>query len=77
MVIIKQSHEGNSKLVLQFEGRSAFPLEYEDYDEFNFWMAEVELDLFKDKKNFTLHQARQKFSFDERKKICWIIGKPL
>ena len=29
MVIIKQSHEGNSKLVLQFEGRSAFPLGYE------------------------------------------------
>ena len=36
MLIMKQSHGQNSKLVLQFEGRSAFPLEYEDYDEFNF-----------------------------------------
>ena len=70
MVIIKQSHEGNSKLVLQFEGRSAFPLGYEQSDEFSFGMVRVELDLFKDKKSFTLHQARPKFSFDERKKIC-------
>ncbi len=58
MVIIKQSHEGNSKLVLQFEGYSAFPLEYGESYEFSFGVVRVELDVFKDKKSFILHQAR-------------------
>lgn len=58
MLIIKQSHEENSKLVLQFEGRSAFPLEYEESHEFSFGVVRVELDVFKDKKSFILHQAR-------------------
>ena len=69
MLIIKQSHEENSKLVLQFEGRSAFSLDCEKPYKFSFGVAPVELDVFKDKKSFILHQARQKFPITKEKKI--------
>ena len=70
MLIIKQSHEENSKLVLQFKGYSSFPLYCEKSYKFSCVMKLVEVDFAKDKRSFILHQARQKFSFDERKKIC-------
>lgn len=68
MLIIKQSHEENNKLVLQFERHSAFPLYCEKSYKFSCVMKLVEVDFAMNNKSFILHQARKNFSFDERKK---------